>query len=452
MSDVFISYSRKDLAFVVRLRKLLEDADLSVWVDIEGLYAGEEFWPEVAKAVDAALALIFVITPDSIASKFCAQELERAVGGQKRIVPVLHREVDAGDLHPALANRQWVFFRDLDDADAAREALLSAVRADWVRLRQQARLLVRAREWQTKHRDASLLLRGRDLREAEDWLAQSRGQENGPTPLHSEYIQASRHAAKQRLLRLGGGAAAALAAIVIVTWFALAQRVASLSNLSLDDLTRGQPAAAIDKLERATALCGRFAFMFKGCDDAALNLGRAYLDAGKHSEALAQFSTIIDAAQGAATDNPVAVEFRATAYQNRAFAHIMVAESQAQVSQRLDQYARAQQDLDTAAALYARTPAGAGGRPLAITRARIHIGRGEYDEALTELDRASRVSDAPDIDLLLSVVHHCQGNGVKSLQYFRRYIDSLPGRLQDPQWKVNKDYYARIRQRCTGPG
>ena len=108
--------------------------------------------------------------------------------------------------------------------------------------------------------------------------------------------------------------------------------------------------------------------MFKGCDDAALNLGRAYLDAGKYSEALAQFSTIIDEAQGAATDDPVAVEFRATAYQNRAFAHIMVAESQAQVPQRLDQYARAREDLDTAAALYARTPAGAGGRPLAITR------------------------------------------------------------------------------------
>ena len=130
----------------------------------------------------------------------------------------------------------------------------------------------------------------------------------------------------------------------------------------------------------------------------------------------------------------------------------MVAELPAHDSQRLDQYALAQDDLDAATALYARTPAGAGGRPLAITRARIHIGRGEYGEALTALDRASRVSDAPDIDLLLSVVHHCQGNGVQSLMHFRRYIDSLPGRLQDPQWQLSKDYYARIRQRCKGPG
>jgi len=452
MSDVFISYSRKDLAFVGPLRTLLENAELSVWVDIEGLYAGEEFWPEVAKAVDAAAAVIFVISPDSIASKFCAQELERAVEGRKRVVPVLHREVDAGDLHSALAQRQWVFFRETDDPDIARESLLSAIRADWVQLRQQARLLVRAREWQSRNRDASLLLRGRDLREAEDWLARSQGREYGPTQLHGEYIHASRRAAKQRLLRLAGSTVAAVAVILVVSWFALAQRVASLSNLSLDDLSRGQADAAIDKLDRANALCTRFGSVFQGCADAGLNLGRAYLDAGRFGEALAQFSAIIGASPDAEVEDPVATEFRATAYQNRAFAHIMVAETQNEADKRLEHYARAQEDLDAATALYARTPSGAGGRPIAITRARIRIGRGEYAEALSELERASRVSAAPDIDLLLSLVHHCQGNGAKSLEHFRRYIDSLPGRLQDPQWKLNKDYYARIRQRCKGPG
>ena len=54
MSEIFISYSREDLAFVEQLRTQLEGEDLGVWVDIEGLYAGEEFWPEVAKAIDAA--------------------------------------------------------------------------------------------------------------------------------------------------------------------------------------------------------------------------------------------------------------------------------------------------------------------------------------------------------------------------------------------------------------
>ena len=50
MSDVVISNSRNDLSFVTDLRKLLKTAGLTVWVDIEGLYAGEEFWPEVSRA------------------------------------------------------------------------------------------------------------------------------------------------------------------------------------------------------------------------------------------------------------------------------------------------------------------------------------------------------------------------------------------------------------------
>ena len=52
MTDVFISYSRKDQGFVEDLKDRLEGHDLEVWVDIDGLYAGEKFWPEVTKAID----------------------------------------------------------------------------------------------------------------------------------------------------------------------------------------------------------------------------------------------------------------------------------------------------------------------------------------------------------------------------------------------------------------
>jgi tetratricopeptide (TPR) repeat protein len=447
MSEVFISYSRKDLTFVEQLRANLEGEDLGVWVDVEGLYAGEEFWPEVAKAIDAALAVIFVITPDSIASEFCRRELERAIEGQKRIVPLCRREV-SGELHPALAKRQWAFFRDSDDPETSLGQLLSAVRADWVRLRQQARLLVRARDWDLKSRDDSFLLRGRDLREAEQWLEKSRGPDDGATDLHREYVYESRRATKRRRLRLTGAVMVGLVSIVMVAWYGLAQRVASLSNLSLDDLNQGQAEAAIDKLEGANALCVRFGSIFGGCRDAALNLGRAYLDAGTYDVALTQFSRTIDDVKGINEDDPAVEDFRATAYQNRAFTRIMLAETHATPTERLEEYSRAEDDLKRAAEISARSPRGAG-RPFVITRARIHVGRGEHSRALEELTRASRVSDSPDIDLLLSVVHHCLGDGLKSLTHFKRYIDKLPGRLQDPQWLLNEDYYRRLRQRCS---
>lgn len=448
MSDVFISYSRRDLGFVAELSAHLEGEELDVWVDVEGLYAGEEFWPEVAKAIDAAVAVVFVITPDSVASRFCQREIQRAVDGGKRIVPVLRRDADETRLHPAVASRQWVLFRPSDDAAAGRRALLSAVRADWVRLRRQARLLVRAREWVDKGRDGSLLLRGSDLREAEAWLQESGGEE-GATSLHEEYVAASRHATTRRRVRVAAVAAATLVIVAAITWFGLTQRVASLNNLSLDDLNRNRPQAALDKLERADALCDRFRRLFAGCPDAALNLSRAYLDARRYGAALERLSEVLAGAPDEGDGDALASGYRATAYQNRAYARIMVAELEAGDHEREALYRRAEEDLDRAAALFEHTPGGADSRPMAITRARIDLGRARYDQAHEELDRAGRVSDAEDIDLLLSLVYHCQGKGPRSALTFTRYMDRLGDDRNHPHWLQNKAYYSRIWQRCA---
>lgn len=452
MSDVFISYSRRDQAFVEDLRARLETAGLAVWVDVEGLYAGEEFWPEVAKAIDAAVVFVFVMSPDSIASRFCRLELEQAVSGQKRIVPLCRRNVDAGALDPALASRQWVFFRDGDDAEAAEASLLSAIRADWAWLREQARLLSRAREWQQKDGDSALLLRGSDLRAAEQWLAQSGRREIGATPLHRAYIAASRQGTRKRRLRLAGAALAALIIVAVVGWFALSHKVASLSNLSLDDLNQGQAEAAIDKLERARAICRRFGSRFEGCADAGMNLGRALLDAGRYREAVDLFTGLIATAEPAKTGDVLAADFLATAYQNRTFGRIMLAETYADQEKRLQEYDRAEEDLAAASQWYAQTAGGSGrGMPVEITQARIHIGRGQYAPALEQLERAARFSNQADIDLLLSVVYHCRGDALKSIGYFQDYLRGLPRSTQDPQWLRNKPYYTKLRERCSNP-
>ena len=88
----------------------------------------------------------------------------QAVAGHKRIVHVLRHDV--ATLHEELAKRQWVLFRAEDDPSNAKDALLSAVRADWERLREEARVLAQASEWQSKGRDGSLPLRGPHLRSA----------------------------------------------------------------------------------------------------------------------------------------------------------------------------------------------------------------------------------------------------------------------------------------------
>ena len=180
MTDVFISYSRKDQTFVEELKQRLASLGLDVWVDIEGLYAGEEFWPEVTRAIDAAAAFIFVISPHSANSRFCHKETDWATTGGKRIVPLCHAEPGSADLPDQVTQRQWVFFREGDEAEAAMATLLSAIKADWAEIRQQARIFRRAREWQEKNQDPSLLLRGKDLNDAIDWRTRNPRQPCAP--------------------------------------------------------------------------------------------------------------------------------------------------------------------------------------------------------------------------------------------------------------------------------
>lgn len=113
---------------------------------------------------------------------------------------------------------------------------------DWVHA--HTRLLVRAIGWDRKGRDSSFLLGGRDLREAEDWLAQGAAKEPRPTPLHVEYITASRRAATGRQRVIFGAVTFGLIVAVVLDLLAWGQR-----NVALD----AQATAQAEANARATS-------------------------------------------------------------------------------------------------------------------------------------------------------------------------------------------------------
>jgi len=67
---------------------------------------------EITAAIDAADTVVVMLSPDSVASPVCSQELEAAVGSNKRIVPVVIRDVEATSVPPDLGKRNWLFLRD----------------------------------------------------------------------------------------------------------------------------------------------------------------------------------------------------------------------------------------------------------------------------------------------------------------------------------------------------
>jgi hypothetical protein len=113
MADVFISYSRRDSDFVRRLHTALVDSGRDVWVDWEDIPLTVDWWQAICSAIDAADAFAFVITPDSVASEVCHDEIDYAINNNKRFIPIYLRdidEVDPGQVHPAIRSHNWIPF------------------------------------------------------------------------------------------------------------------------------------------------------------------------------------------------------------------------------------------------------------------------------------------------------------------------------------------------------
>ncbi len=142
-------------------------------------------------AIDAADTFAFIISPDSIASEICQLELAHAVQYHKRLVPIVRVEVEAQGIPQALAALNWIFFREHDEFDQAILSLITAIDTDLDWVRAHTRLLLRAKEWGNKDQGTAWVLRGKELEEAEEWLAQGMEKEPRPTTLQSQFIAAS---------------------------------------------------------------------------------------------------------------------------------------------------------------------------------------------------------------------------------------------------------------------
>ncbi len=193
--DVFVSYSRTDSDFARCLNDALQAQGKRTWFDQESIASGTDFQQEINHGIETADHFLFILSPSSIQSPYCAGEVDYAQKLNKRIVTVLHRPIAVEDLHPALAAVQWIDFNQQDvDFSTHFSHLLRVLDTDRAHLNTHTRLLVRAIEWDSAGRKDSLLLRGDELEGAEQWLAQSQQKRPHPTDLHVSYTHTSRTA------------------------------------------------------------------------------------------------------------------------------------------------------------------------------------------------------------------------------------------------------------------
>ena len=107
MSSFFLSYSSKNLKDAVRIQELLEArGNVAVFRDKDadkGIPPGAKWLSELFANINRAEVVVFLASPDSLASAWCQTELAYAIARGKYVVPICRVAVSA---HPLLRDRQ----------------------------------------------------------------------------------------------------------------------------------------------------------------------------------------------------------------------------------------------------------------------------------------------------------------------------------------------------------
>jgi len=303
---VFLSYSRKDGEFVAKLAEALNGPKFEASYDASphagknpelGIAAEDEWWKQLERMIAAADAMVFIVSPDSIASKVCDEEIVYARSLGKRVIAVMRREIDFAKAPPRLAALN-VKLRFTDDSEAAFAASLAslseALELDAAWWREQSWLAGQVKTWRDADEDKrkDWLLSAAELERAERWAARRPPKASQLSEAEREFLAASReHQAElaagelrklkvRQRLQLGVLAltVVALAVTLAGAWFVaqgqrdLARRgSAAMAAAAAAEFDAGQ----YDRALRLAILAGRETWLTPVASEAAFEIGRA---------------------------------------------------------------------------------------------------------------------------------------------------------------------------------
>lgn len=273
-TQVFISYSRRDAEAADRLHSALEAAGFDSYLDRHDIAAGEDWRARLGGLIESADTMVFLVSPDSIASEICDWEINHAELKGKRILPVVTR--DAGNVPERLKRLNYVFMRSPEEETASLPRLAEALAVDIGWIRAHTRYGEDAGEWDEAGRPSRLLLRGASISEAERWRDARPATAPQLTETQSALIAASRRGATNRQR---GWIAGSLVVAVIASGLSVyaliqqqaaeASRAEAVSSLAAADLRQGSqlidsdsaPDNGIAYLARAARLGNRLAMV-----------------------------------------------------------------------------------------------------------------------------------------------------------------------------------------------
>lgn len=193
-AKIFISYSRKDMAFADRLEAALKARGFEALIDRAEIYAFEDWWQRIQALIGRADTVVFLLSPDAVTSEVALKEIAYAASLNKRFAPIVCRQVEHSAVPEALRRLNFIFFDDAAQFDDSVNDLDEALQTDIGWIRRHTELGEAARRWTEASQPAGMLLRPPLLDQAEAWLT---FQPRGAPPATREtegFIAASRRA------------------------------------------------------------------------------------------------------------------------------------------------------------------------------------------------------------------------------------------------------------------
>jgi formylglycine-generating enzyme required for sulfatase activity len=193
-TKVFISYSRRDIAFADKLEESLKSRTFEVLIDREEIYAFEDWWKRIETLIAGADTIVFVLSPDSVSSEVALKEVAFAASLNKRFAPIVCRRVEDNAVPQDLRRLNFIFFDEPMKFEASADRLAAALQTDIAWIRRHTEFGEAARRWTEDGSAGGLLLRPPVLDQAEAWMAFRPNGAPPPTAETKTFIEASRKA------------------------------------------------------------------------------------------------------------------------------------------------------------------------------------------------------------------------------------------------------------------
>ncbi len=179
----------------LRVRQLLMRAGFTVWDRRRDLVTGARVDEAIYRGIEGADSFIFLLSPNSVQSRHCLNELNYALALHKRIIPVLVKTLAAGTVPTVLKNVQLIDLHDTEDLSTYQSSsrqLVATLGQDAAYFRDHKRLLVQALKWERQRYNPSVLLRGAERRFYEGWFKAARQrQQHTPIEVQERFVTES---------------------------------------------------------------------------------------------------------------------------------------------------------------------------------------------------------------------------------------------------------------------